>query len=81
MTVRINARLDKKLADQVEALRRRTGKTLTQVIEESLQLYCQSQRTGEVADGLAGFIGCADGPEDLSVQYKAEFGRSLGRKA
>jgi hypothetical protein len=80
MTVRINARLDKKLADEVEAVRRRTGKTLTQVIEESLQLYCQSQRGGSAVNGLADFIGCAEGPEDLSVAYKAEFRRGLGRK-
>jgi hypothetical protein len=81
MTVRINARLDKKLADEVEAVRRRTGKTLTQVIEESLQLYCQTQREAGAHGGLAGFVGCADGPEDLSVRYKAEFRRGLGRKA
>jgi len=29
----------------------------------------------------AGFVGCADGPEDLSSGYKKDLTRSLGRKA
>jgi len=69
MTVRINARLDKKLAGRVAALRRRTGQTLTQVIEESLDRYCQSQAVTIPLDALVatGFVGCADGPKNLSV--------------
>jgi hypothetical protein len=83
MTVRINARVDKKLADRIAAIRRRTGKSLTEVIEESLAQYCESHVAESPADILdtSGFIGCADGPPELSARYKDELRRGLGKKA
>lgn len=46
--------------------------------------YCDQElgRGGEPLAILknAGFIGCADGPADLSTSYKAELAQSLRRK-
>lgn len=83
MTVRINARVDKKLADRIAAIRRRTGKSLTAVIEESLARYCDSQVAevpGDILDAC-GFIGCVDGAPELSTRYKDELRRGFGKKA
>jgi predicted transcriptional regulator len=43
MTIRINARVDEELAGRIAAIRRRTGKNVTEVIEESLAQYCDGQ--------------------------------------
>ncbi len=82
---RINARLDKTLARKVSLVQRRTRRSLSQVVQESLTRYCDQ----ELSDGgeplsilkAAGFVGCADGPADLSSSYKKGLTRSLGRKA
>jgi hypothetical protein len=46
--------------------------------------YCDEElgQSGEPLAILknAGFIGCADGPADLSTSYKAELVQSLRRK-
>lgn len=83
VSVRINARVDKKLADRIAAIRRRTGKSLTEVIQESLARYCDSQTADSPAailDGC-GFIGCAEGAPELSTRYKDELRRGFGKKA
>jgi hypothetical protein len=82
---RINARLDKTLARKVGLVQKRTRRSLSQVVQESLARYCDE----ELSDGgeplsilkAAGFVGCADGPADLSSAYKKDLTRSLGRKA
>lgn len=81
---RINARLDKALARKVSLVQKRTRRSLSQVVQESLTRYCDA----ELSDGgeplailkSAGFVGCADGPADLSSAYKKDLTRSLGRK-
>jgi inactivated superfamily I helicase len=82
---RINARLDKALARKVSLVRKRTRRSLSQVVQESLARYCDEALSegGEPLSILksAGFVGCADGPEDLSSGYKKDLTRSLGRKA
>jgi len=82
MGVRINARLEDRLAKRVGAWQRRTGKSLTQIVEESLEQYCRaepSRRPYEIL-AAAGFIGCADGAKDLASGYKAALRRGLERK-
>ena len=81
---RINARLDEALARNVALVCKRTHRTLSQVVQASLARYCDEELRGG-GEPLAilksaGFVGCADGPEDLSEAYKAELNRSLGRK-
>jgi len=81
---RINARLDKDLARKVGLVQKRTGRSLSLIVQESLTRYCDAE-LGEGGEPLsvlksAGFIGCADGPEGLSTGYKKELTRSLSRK-
>ena len=82
---RINARLDETLARKVSLVCKRTRRNLSQVVQESLTRYCDEELSegGEPLSILksAGFVGCADGPQDLSSGYKKELTRSLGRKA
>ena len=82
---RINARLDEPLARKVSLVCKRTHRSVSQVVKESLTRFCDEQlREGGEPLALlksAGFVGCADGPADLSSSYKKELTRSLGRKA
>ena len=82
---RINARLDEALARKVGLVQKRTHRSLSQVVQESLTRYCDEELSegGEPLSILksAGFVGCADGPADLSSDYKKDLTRSLGRKA
>jgi hypothetical protein len=85
LPTRINARLEPELARKVAAVQRRTKKGLTDIVKESLELYCEAQlgEKGHAYETLkrVGFIGCADGPSDLSARYKEELSGSLGRKS
>jgi hypothetical protein len=81
---RINARLDDELVRKVELVRKRTRRSVSQIVQESLVRYCD-QELDQGGDALsilksAGFLGCADGPADLSSGYKTELSRSLRRK-
>jgi hypothetical protein len=81
---RINARLDSELARKVSLVQKRTRRSLSLIVQESLTRYCDAE-LGEGGEPLsiltsAGFVGCADGPKDLSTGYKKELTRSLGRK-
>ena len=57
------------------------------VVKESLELYCDLQlerRTGTLESLQAvGFVGCAEGPADLSTRYKEELRShpAFGRKS
>ncbi len=81
---RINARLDDELARRVDLVRRRKRRSLSQIVQESLSRYCDEElrlaREPLAILRSAGFIGCADGPADLSSEYKRELERSLRRK-
>ena len=88
MSTRINARLEVALAKKLQRAQAVTHKSVTEIVSESLERYCDvliSSDSGcptayqRMAD--AGFIGCAEGPADLSTTYKAQLAESLGRKA
>jgi predicted transcriptional regulator len=83
-SVRINARIAPAVAKKVQALQRRTRKSATEIVTEALELYCDAQlrRPGQALEALqaAGFVGCAEGPTDLSTTYKALLAGSLARK-
>lgn len=81
MTVRINARLDAELARKVQALCRRTGRSTTEIVKESLESYYQTVTRGSPAAALASLVGCAAGPPDLSETYKDQLTHSLARKS
>jgi hypothetical protein len=80
---RLNARIDAPLAKKVAALRRATRQTTTDVLRVALERYydavAREARPYEILVS-GGFVGCADGPVELSSTYKAELSRSLGAK-
>ena len=72
--MRINARLDEQAEKQLAFIRSTTRQSVTEVIKRSLDLYYQELK-GQEGVGTrklmqSDFIGCAEGPEDLSVDYK-----------
>ena len=85
MSTRINARIDDELSRQLEELRRRSGKTLTEVIEAALRAWTRDQlgRRLSAAEVFAstGFVGSGEGPRDLARNSKKYLTESLKRKA
>jgi predicted DNA-binding protein len=81
---RINARLPPEVARKVAYLEKRTNKSTTEVVVESIEHYyaAMSEDGGTTAQTLAqaGFIGCAAGPADLSSSYKNQLAPSIGTK-
>ena len=81
---RINARISPELARKVAYLERRTLRSTTQVVIDSIERYYDAlnDEHGTAADLLeqAGFVGCGSGPADLSSSYKAEIARSIAKK-
>ena len=81
MTARINARIDAELARKLEALRKRTGQTSTEIVRASLESYYAAvTRAENPAVLLADLIGCASGPVNLALDYKRALTKSLRRK-
>lgn len=85
MSTRINARIDDELGRQLDELRRRSGQTLTEIIEAAIRAWTRDQ-LGErpsAAEVFAstGFIGSGKGPRDLARNSKKHLTESLKRKA
>jgi hypothetical protein len=82
---RLNARLDAVVKRKLEYLKRRTRKSTTDVVRRSIELYYDSLQGGEEAPARlledSGFIGCCEGPADLSKRYKRELTEILTRKS
>lgn len=85
MGARINARLDDALARRLKRVQAATHKSVTAIVSESIARYCDEVLKDEIRPArllrASGFIGSGEGPADLSVTYKHELTRSLGRKA
>jgi hypothetical protein len=85
MSTRINARIDDELSRQIEELRRRSGKTATEIIEAALRAWTREQLGGQPSPAevfaSTGFIGVAEGPRDLARNAKKHLADSLKRKA
>lgn len=83
MSTRINARIDDELARELERLRRRSGQTLTEIIEAALRAWTKSEaREVRPLESFAatGFIGSGRGPRDLARNSKKYLLESLERK-
>jgi hypothetical protein len=83
MAMRVIARIDDDLARRVEHLRRKTGKTMSQLVKEGLAQLCDADaQAGNAHQRLlaAGFVACGDGPDDLSERYKEVLADTLRRK-
>jgi hypothetical protein len=69
------------LARKVEALRRRTGQSTTDIVKASIEsYYVRVAGDSNAAARLADFVACATGPRTLSERYKRDLSRSLLRK-
>lgn len=82
--LRINARISPEVARKAEYLEKRLHLSTTDMVRQAIEHYYEAVRArqGTVDEILAsaGFIGCAEGPADLSETYKAELAPSLERK-
>jgi predicted transcriptional regulator len=83
MPTRINARLDDELAEKVERLRKKTGKTLTALVEAALEAYVAAEAPSDSWRAFedAGFIGVGKGPRDLARNSKQALTTSLRKKS
>lgn len=88
MSKRINARLDPKLARKLKKAQSASKKTVTDIVTESVDQYCDGLLRAADSEHLTpyqalvatGFIGGFKGPSDLSVNYKSALTESLGEK-
>ncbi len=82
--MRINARLDEKTEKELTYIRELTGESVTDAIKYSLSLYSdrlkssQGKKMRELLD--SDFIGCSEGPRDLSGNYKNYLHQALTDK-
>ena len=69
------------MARKVEALRKRTGQSTTDIVKASLESYYVRVAGGaNAAARLADFVASATGPKTLSENYKRDLRQSLLRK-
>ncbi|WP_334168709.1 hypothetical protein [Methylobacter sp.] len=84
--MRINARLDEHSEKNLEFIKQVTGENVTQIIkdllEERAQQLRQQNKPGSKLKALleSDFVGCAEGPEDLSANYKDYLYQGLKEK-
>jgi predicted DNA-binding protein len=85
MSTRINARLERDHSRKLAYLQARTGKTTTEIVRASLDLYFEHMAASTNARALLeDFVGSGRASPDLSTDYKAALGEllevKLGRK-
>ena len=72
--MRINARLDEEAENNLHYLQEVTQENNTEIVKAALRHYAnlvrEDARRRNVALSESGFIGCFEGPEELSVNYK-----------
>ena len=84
--MRINARLDEQSEKNLQFIQQTTGETVTQIIKTLLQERAERLREknkpGAKLKALldSDFVGCGEGPEDGSVNYKKYFADYLDDK-
>lgn len=80
--IRINARLTGEDAARFQELLERSGRSASDLLRDALRAY-HSARMGprrSPLELLASYIGAAEGPEDLSVNYKSYLTEALEEK-
>ncbi|MCO5118076.1 MAG: ribbon-helix-helix domain-containing protein [Burkholderiaceae bacterium] len=82
MTARISARLDDETRARLERIQAATGKSVTQLITEALDIYDQKLRAESLAGNreLLSLAGLFEGPPSLSERVKDEFAEALDDK-
>ena len=84
--MRINARLNEQSEQDLLFIKEKTGDTVTQIIKELLTAKADALRMkhqpGSKMQALlqSDFMGCAEGPEDLSVNYKEYYYQGIKEK-
>jgi hypothetical protein len=82
--MRINARLDDNLAYKLDYLVHAESMSVSDVVKESISRYYEAARASQAVAqellGRSGFIGCAEGDADLSVNYKQTLAETLPAK-
>ena len=82
--MRINARIDEKQLQQLEQIKKQEQITTTQVVKRALDHYFQHQKSKKQLKIekllISDFIGCAEGPADLSDNYKQKQSEALIEK-
>lgn len=81
---RINARLEPEYMQKLEILKNQQHMSITQVLKQAIDEYYASHVSVSAIQREAllnsGFIGCAEGEEDLSESYKKHLADSLEAK-
>lgn len=82
--MRINARLDSERTEKLKQLQLQTHLSASEVVKRAIDLLHRQQadQYQERLDALlsSDFIGCAEGPTDLSTNYKQRLAESLETK-
>ncbi|MFZ5478306.1 MAG: ribbon-helix-helix domain-containing protein [Myxococcota bacterium] len=81
--MRLNARIPDELYRSIEDLAERKGMTVSEIVRDALGEYLKRNPgplTAFDALSATGFIGCGEGPEDLSERYKDYLTDSLAKK-
>jgi len=80
--IRINARLSGNDAIHFQTLLKQSGRSVSELLREALREYHTSRLAPKrnPTELLADFVGSGEGPEDLSVRYKAYLSEGLAHK-
>jgi hypothetical protein len=84
--MRINARLDEQSEQNLKYIKEATGESITQIIKDLLDKRAKELKRNVKAGSKfkalleSDFVGCAEGPEDLSVNYKDYLYQGLKEK-
>lgn len=82
--MRINARLDEIHSRKLEYLKRATDAGVSEVVKDAIDVYYDQMKARKPSAAEifqeSGFIGIAEGPEDLSTRYKEVLTESLDAK-
>jgi len=82
--MRINARLDRDHTEKLRQIQKLTQLGVSDVLKRAIDVLYRRELGGSMQrrDSLiaSGFIGCAEGPEDLAESYKQYLSQGLGEK-
>ncbi|MGF1613495.1 MAG: ribbon-helix-helix protein, CopG family [Gammaproteobacteria bacterium] len=75
--MRINARLDDEHAGKLSYLMKATESSVSEVVKRAIDLYYSELQSQQVKPvniwKRSGFIGCCEGPDEISARYKEAF--------
>ena len=82
--MRVNAKLDDAQAAKFRRLQSALGISASEVVKRALDLlhkeHCEGKGAKTKAPLASDFVGCTEGPEDLSSRYKRHLTQGLENK-